>query len=447
MQECLSVTGAAGRLCSLQGVWWCLVVGLSLSHFEFVWGHGVRAVPLSFHICSYKITQLPRRLSIMEQPPRYARIIAQVPTCTRRPRVVAPGLAWRRSRGNHRRPAVGHIQRDTRRPCPECAPPPPPRPASARGRGASQGKRKLRSRRAGGGASGAQAKEPAPEAGARAGLGGAWGPGRVTDGPRQEPAPSRSIAGAGRARRREGARDSRAGPRRAQLRRPRPGRRPRSWAVSGRARARGGKGAAPAEGGTSAAGPEPGRGAGRGSGTRAPGGAGGGGGDSPGARPRRAPLRRARPGCPPRRPASQLHLAGPRLWAGGPRPAPARGNAGAPRPLFRLWDPSRSFVLGPGLPQAGTSGKNSALDQRRGLRRARNFRWSFTAQLGSDQGLSEPLPHLPRPSFCFLGPHPRHREVPRLGVKWELQRLAYTTGTAASAIYTTAYRNPRSCTY
>ena len=32
---------------------------------------------------------------------------------------------------------------------------------------------------------------------------------------------------------------------------------------------------------------------------------------------------------------------------------------------------------------------------------------------------------------CFiLGPHPRHMEVPRLGVKLELQLLAYTIATA-----------------
>ena len=29
--------------------------------------------------------------------------------------------------------------------------------------------------------------------------------------------------------------------------------------------------------------------------------------------------------------------------------------------------------------------------------------------------------------FCFLGPHPRHMEVPRIGVELELQLLAYTT--------------------
>ena len=28
---------------------------------------------------------------------------------------------------------------------------------------------------------------------------------------------------------------------------------------------------------------------------------------------------------------------------------------------------------------------------------------------------------------CFLGPHPRHMDVPRLGVESELQLLAYTT--------------------
>ena len=33
-------------------------------------------------------------------------------------------------------------------------------------------------------------------------------------------------------------------------------------------------------------------------------------------------------------------------------------------------------------------------------------------------------------SFCFLGPHSQHKEVPRLGVKSELQLPAYTTATA-----------------
>ena len=32
--------------------------------------------------------------------------------------------------------------------------------------------------------------------------------------------------------------------------------------------------------------------------------------------------------------------------------------------------------------------------------------------------------------FCFLGLHPRHMQVPRLGVQSELQLLAYTTATA-----------------
>ena len=32
--------------------------------------------------------------------------------------------------------------------------------------------------------------------------------------------------------------------------------------------------------------------------------------------------------------------------------------------------------------------------------------------------------------FCFLGPHPWHVEVPRLGVESELQLPAYTTATA-----------------
>ena len=32
--------------------------------------------------------------------------------------------------------------------------------------------------------------------------------------------------------------------------------------------------------------------------------------------------------------------------------------------------------------------------------------------------------------FCFLGPHLRHIEVPRIGVKSELELPAYTTATA-----------------
>ena len=32
--------------------------------------------------------------------------------------------------------------------------------------------------------------------------------------------------------------------------------------------------------------------------------------------------------------------------------------------------------------------------------------------------------------FVFLGPHPQHMEVPRLGVEAELQPLAYTRATA-----------------
>ena len=34
--------------------------------------------------------------------------------------------------------------------------------------------------------------------------------------------------------------------------------------------------------------------------------------------------------------------------------------------------------------------------------------------------------------FCFLGPHPMHVEVPRLGAQLELQLPAYTTATATS---------------
>ena len=34
--------------------------------------------------------------------------------------------------------------------------------------------------------------------------------------------------------------------------------------------------------------------------------------------------------------------------------------------------------------------------------------------------------------FCFLGPHPWHREVPRVGIESELWPLAYTTATATA---------------
>ena len=54
--------------------------------------------------------------------------------------------------------------------------------------------------------------------------------------------------------------------------------------------------------------------------------------------------------------------------------------------------------------------------------------------------------------FCFLGPHPGHMEVPRLGVKSELYLLAYTTPIAtrdlsASVTHTTAYSNAGSLTH
>ena len=34
--------------------------------------------------------------------------------------------------------------------------------------------------------------------------------------------------------------------------------------------------------------------------------------------------------------------------------------------------------------------------------------------------------------FCFLGPHPQHMEVPRLGVELEMQLPAYATATATT---------------
>ena len=54
--------------------------------------------------------------------------------------------------------------------------------------------------------------------------------------------------------------------------------------------------------------------------------------------------------------------------------------------------------------------------------------------------------------FCCLGPHLQYMEVPRLGVKAELQLPAYTTATATrdwsrSETYTTAHGNTRSPTH
>ena len=48
--------------------------------------------------------------------------------------------------------------------------------------------------------------------------------------------------------------------------------------------------------------------------------------------------------------------------------------------------------------------------------------------------------------FVFLGPHPRHMEVPRLGVESELQLLAHVTAQqrqirAISVTYTAAHGN------
>ena len=49
--------------------------------------------------------------------------------------------------------------------------------------------------------------------------------------------------------------------------------------------------------------------------------------------------------------------------------------------------------------------------------------------------------------FCFLGPHSQHMEVPRLGVKSELQLLAYATATAPKdpRCICNLYHNSRQC--
>ena len=54
--------------------------------------------------------------------------------------------------------------------------------------------------------------------------------------------------------------------------------------------------------------------------------------------------------------------------------------------------------------------------------------------------------------FFFLGPHPQHMEVPKLGDESELQLPSYATATATriqdtSATYTTAHGNAGSLTH
>ena len=54
--------------------------------------------------------------------------------------------------------------------------------------------------------------------------------------------------------------------------------------------------------------------------------------------------------------------------------------------------------------------------------------------------------------FFFLGPHLQHMEVPRLGVKSEIQLLAYTTATTTQDLshvcdLTIAYSNAESLTH
>ena len=52
--------------------------------------------------------------------------------------------------------------------------------------------------------------------------------------------------------------------------------------------------------------------------------------------------------------------------------------------------------------------------------------------------------------LSFLVPHPRHMEVPRIGVQLELQLLAYARATATwdpSCVYTTAHSNAGSVTH
>ena len=43
--------------------------------------------------------------------------------------------------------------------------------------------------------------------------------------------------------------------------------------------------------------------------------------------------------------------------------------------------------------------------------------------------------------FCFSGPHPQHMEVPRLGIKSELQLQAYTTATQDPSHICDLYRS------
>ena len=74
---------------------------------------------------------------------------------------------------------------------------------------------------------------------------------------------------------------------------------------------------------------------------------------------------------------------------------------------------------------------------------ASSFSFSASAQDLAQSGVSGQCVFI----FVFLGLHPQHMKVPRLGVQSEPQLLAYTTATATGdlspicATYTTAHGN------
>ena len=85
----------------------------------------------------------------------------------------------------------------------------------------------------------------------------------------------------------------------------------------------------------------------------------------------------------------------------------------------------------------------------------RELRWELQSLLLEDQGGDPAAGQNGEPqmsSFFFLGPHPCHMEVHRLGVKSELQMPVYTTATvtpiqAVSITYTTAHVNAGSLSH